>query len=167
MGPSILVATGFLAIGPKSLNERNAKQFQLDLIDEQIDVTTRVFLGVSVACARCHDHKFDPIQQRDYYAMAGIFESTSTHYGTVDSAQNRRPSNEIILPISDPNPFDQKLSRSAIAEMKKAIELKREDQRELQSTLRQVAPRRKIASTRDSWPDQPHRDPNCNYGTSA
>ena len=133
-----LVATGFLAIGPKSLNERNAKQFQLDLIDEQIDVTTRVFLGVSVACARCHDHKFDPIQQRDYYAMAGIFGSTSTHYGTVDSAQNRRPSNEIILPISDPNPFDQELSRSAIADMKQAIESKRKDQRELQTTLRQA-----------------------------
>ena len=125
-------------MGPKSLNERNAKQFQLDLIDEQIDVTTRVFLGVSVACARCHDHKFDPIQQRDYYAMAGIFRSTSTHYGTVDSAQNRRPSNEIILPITDASPFDVELSQSEITKLAKAVEAKRKEKTELQTEFRQA-----------------------------
>ncbi len=53
-----LIATGFLALGPKALIEQNPRQFQADLIDEQLDVTTRVFMGVSVACARCHDHKF-------------------------------------------------------------------------------------------------------------
>src|SRR4029078_10837466 len=46
--------------------------------DEQIDVTSRAFLGLTVSCARCHDHKFDPIPTRDYYAMAGIFRSTQT-----------------------------------------------------------------------------------------
>ncbi|HAW97146.1 MAG TPA: hypothetical protein DCX67_01285, partial [Opitutae bacterium] len=51
-----LVATGFLAIGPKSLNNRNAAEFKMDLVDEQIDVTTRAFMGLTVACARCHDH---------------------------------------------------------------------------------------------------------------
>ena len=87
---SNLVATGFLALGPKTLTEKNPRQFELDLIDEQIDVTTRVMLGVSVACARCHDHKFDPIPQTDYYALAGIFRSMSTHYGTIETLQNRR-----------------------------------------------------------------------------
>ncbi|MCA9067440.1 MAG: DUF1549 domain-containing protein, partial [Planctomycetaceae bacterium] len=51
-----LTATGFLAIGPKSLNERNREQFAMDVVDDQIDVTSRAFLGLTVACARCHDH---------------------------------------------------------------------------------------------------------------
>ncbi len=77
-----IVATGFLAIGPKGLNEKNPEQFRMDEIDEQIDAATRGVLGLTVACARCHDHKFDPIPQRDYYALAGIFHSTKVLYGT-------------------------------------------------------------------------------------
>src|SRR5256886_3961582 len=50
----------------------------MDIVDEQIDVTTRAFLGLTVSCARCHDHKFDPIPTRDYYALAGIFASRAT-----------------------------------------------------------------------------------------
>src|SRR5262249_37340098 len=61
-----LIATGFLALGPKGLNERNREQFIMDNVDEQIDVTTKAITGMTVACARCHDHKFDPITQRDY-----------------------------------------------------------------------------------------------------
>ncbi len=78
-----LIATGFLAIGPKALDERSGLQFELDVADEQIDVTTQAFLGLTAACARCHDHKFDPIPMQDYYALAGIFRSTQTCYGTV------------------------------------------------------------------------------------
>ena len=77
-----LIATGFLALGPKSLNEKNREQFRMDLIDEQIDATSRAILGITVACARCHDHKFDPIPQREYYSLAGIFRSSETHFGT-------------------------------------------------------------------------------------
>lgn len=91
------VATGFLAIGPKGLNERRREQFVMDMVDEQIDVTTRAVMGVSVACARCHDHKFDPISQRDYYAVAGIFRSTQTLYGTSTNQGNRQPSSLIAL----------------------------------------------------------------------
>ena len=116
-----LVATGFLALGPKSLTEQNARQFNLDLVDEQIDVTTRVVLGISVACARCHDHKFDPIPQKDYYAMAGIFESTSTHYGTIDTAQNRRPSNHLVLPVSKPGPGAKQLSLDQVEALKETL----------------------------------------------
>jgi cytochrome c553 len=76
-----ITATGFLALSPRSLNERNAEQFAMDIADEQIDVTTRAVMGISVACARCHDHKFDPIQQQDYYALAGIFRSTEVFAG--------------------------------------------------------------------------------------
>ena len=133
-----LVATGFLAIGPKTLSEQNARQFELDLIDEQLDVTTRVMLGVSVACARCHDHKFDPIPQTDYYALSGIFRSMTTHYGTFDSRQNRRPSNLLIMPVEDPNPFDKKISRKQLADWKSQLETKRQELRALQRQRRQA-----------------------------
>ena len=75
------IATAFLALGPKNLSERNRLQFTMDLVDEQIDVLSQAFLGLTVACARCHDHKFDPIPTKDYYALAGIFRSTETCYG--------------------------------------------------------------------------------------
>jgi hypothetical protein len=92
------IATGFLAIGPKSLDERNPRQFQMDLADEQIDATFQAFQALTVACARCHDHKFDPIPQKDYYALAGIFRSTETCYGTIRLIQANHPSPLITLP---------------------------------------------------------------------
>jgi hypothetical protein len=85
-------ATGFLAIGPKPHSERNPLQFQLDVADEQIDATFQAFQGLTVACARCHDHKFDPLPQKDYYALAGIFRSTETCYGTIRVIQSFHPS---------------------------------------------------------------------------
>lgn len=97
-----LVATGFLAIGPKGLNEQNARQFRFDLVDEQIDTTTQALLGTTVACARCHDHKFDPIPMSDYYAMAGIFLSSDTLYGTSEALQNRRITELLKLPSCAP-----------------------------------------------------------------
>lgn len=93
-----LVATGFLTLGTKSVNEANPRQFALDLADEQIDTVTQAFLGVTASCARCHDHKFDPIPQREYYSLAGIFLSTDTRYGTFFAAQNRNPAELIELP---------------------------------------------------------------------
>ena len=71
-------ATGLLVIGPKMLAEQDKPKLVMDLVDEQIDVVSRAFLGLTVGCARCHDHKFDPIPARDYYALAGIFRSTKT-----------------------------------------------------------------------------------------
>ncbi|MFM7075588.1 MAG: DUF1549 and DUF1553 domain-containing protein [Planctomycetaceae bacterium] len=85
------IATGFLALGPKALNERSGLTFELDMADEQVDVTTQAFLGLTVACARCHDHKADPIPQADYAALVGIFRSTETLYGTVTFINARRP----------------------------------------------------------------------------
>jgi hypothetical protein len=78
-----IMATGFLALGSKAHDAENRGQFVLDVIDEQIEATTRAFLGLTVACARCHDHKIDPIPQRDYYALSGIFRSTQTCSGTL------------------------------------------------------------------------------------
>lgn len=93
------VATGFLALGAKSLNEQNPKQFSMDLVDEQIDSMSRAILGTTISCARCHDHKFDPIPTHEYYAMAGIFLSTETLYGTPQVQGNRRASG--LLRITD------------------------------------------------------------------
>ncbi|MFM8434979.1 MAG: DUF1549 domain-containing protein, partial [Planctomycetia bacterium] len=93
-----IVATGFLALGPKSLDERDRRQFAMDVIDEQIDVVSQAMLGLTLACARCHDHKFDPVTQRDYYALAGIFMSSETLYGTGPQLKNAHPSTLIELP---------------------------------------------------------------------
>lgn len=73
-----LVATGFLVLGPKMLAEQDKPKLVMDIVDEQIDTAGRAFLGLTLGCARCHDHKFDPVTARDYYAMAGIFKSTRT-----------------------------------------------------------------------------------------
>lgn len=76
------IATGFLAIGPK--NHLNSDQgYQLDLADDRIDTMSRSMLGLTMACARCHDHKYDPIETKEYYALAGIFTSTESLHGTV------------------------------------------------------------------------------------
>lgn len=132
-----LVATGFLAIGPKALIERNPRQFELDLVDEQIDVTTRVMLGVSVACARCHDHKFDPIPQSDYYALSGIFRSMTTHYGTFQTLQNRRASNLLELPVSDDSPVQPSLTQEQLRMLQEDLVLKQQDLREAMIARRQ------------------------------
>ena len=73
-----LAATGFLVLGPKMLAEQDKLKLQMDIVDEQLDVASQAFLGLTMGCARCHDHKFDPLSQRDYTALAGIFKSTST-----------------------------------------------------------------------------------------
>ena len=73
-----LIATGFLSIGPKVLAEVNMPKMRMDIVDEQIDTVGRVFMGMTFGCARCHDHKFDPIDATDYYGLAGIFKSTRT-----------------------------------------------------------------------------------------
>lgn len=116
-----LIATGFLTLGPKTLIERSERQFQADLIDEQIDVTTRSILGVSVACARCHDHKFEAITQRDYYAMAGIFSNMETYYGGTAGRQNRNNSRLIELPVQDSSVVDFSLTAEEIEMVREQI----------------------------------------------
>ncbi len=100
----LLIATGFLAIGPKSHIEKNPLQFEMDVVDEQIDTVSQAFLGLTAACARCHDHKYDPVSQRDYYALAGIFRSTETKFGTVEMVQNNNASTLVPLPAGAGQP---------------------------------------------------------------
>jgi hypothetical protein len=75
-----LVATAFLALTSKPRAQNNP-DFKMDLVADQIDVTTKAILGLTVMCARCHDHKFDPIPTKEYYALAGIFDSSLMLFG--------------------------------------------------------------------------------------
>ncbi len=73
-----VIATTFLALGNTNLEEQDKEQLRMDVVDEQLDTIGKAFLAQTIGCARCHDHKFDPIPTRDYYAMAGILRSTKT-----------------------------------------------------------------------------------------
>ncbi|MED5586392.1 MAG: DUF1553 domain-containing protein [Verrucomicrobiota bacterium] len=97
------IATGFLALGSMDLNERDKEKFKLDVIDDQIDVTGRAFMALTTGCARCHDHKFDPIPTTDYYAMAGIFGSTDTlsGYGSRQGGGNKM-NRAALISLKDP-----------------------------------------------------------------
>lgn len=75
-----LIATGFLALGSKPAKAMN-ENFEMDIVADQIGTIGSGILGLTIGCARCHDHKTDPIPTRDYYALAGIFRSTETMWG--------------------------------------------------------------------------------------
>ena len=71
-----VTATGFLALGPTNYEQQDKQLLEMEVIDEQIDTVGRAFLGLTLGCARCHDHKFDPIPISDYYGLVGIFKNT-------------------------------------------------------------------------------------------
>lgn len=121
-----LIATGFLAIGPKSHNTRSSKQFQLDVADEQIDAVTQGMLGLTVACARCHDHKFDPVPQADYYALAGIFLSTETCFGTPRYVLNINPTPLLTLPANADVPETAPITRSQLDALDRSLKQARQ-----------------------------------------
>jgi len=79
-----VIATGFLALGPWPLVAADKEQLRMDVVDFQLDLVGKAFVGLTMGCARCHDHKFDPIPAKDYYAMAGILGSTLTLDGRID-----------------------------------------------------------------------------------
>ena len=80
-------ATGFLALGVKIIAEKDLVKKQADIVDEQLDTVGKSFMGLTLGCARCHDHKFDPIPTSDYYAMAGIFHSTQIQNRAVETSE--------------------------------------------------------------------------------
>ena len=116
-----LIATGFLSIGPKVLAEVDEAKMQMDIVDEQIDTVGRTVLGMTFGCARCHDHKFDPIDTADYYGLAGIFKSTRTmeHFKKVAKWHEN--------PLSTPDSaarkaaFDEQLAKK-LAAVKAAVD---------------------------------------------
>lgn len=134
-----IVATGFLAIGAKGHNNRDKRQFIMDMVDEQIDAMSQSMLGLTLACARCHDHKFDPVAQRDYYALAGIFLSSDTLFGTYKGVQNNNTSTLIDLGREAAQPAAlAKISSAEFAALKRKYEEADKAAREAESEVRSM-----------------------------
>jgi hypothetical protein len=111
-------ATGFLVIGPKILAERDKPKLRMDVVDEQIDTVGKAFLGLTLGCARCHDHKFDPVPTADYYSLAGIFMSTRTINGI--KLGNAAVSGWMLRPLGGPEPEKVVMARKTYeAKLKK------------------------------------------------
>jgi hypothetical protein len=105
-----MAALGFIGLGPKYYN-RNRIEVQADEWEDRVDTVTRTFLGLTVACARCHDHKFEPITREDYYSMAGIFASSKMINrkpgGEEEKTEKNKPmSSDVVHMVLDENPHD-------------------------------------------------------------
>lgn len=109
------IAAGFLSVGPKMLACDDPDKMRRDIADEQIDTTGRAFMGMTFGCARCHDHKFDPISIEDYYGLAGIFMSTKTliKYSVVAQLHHH-----------DLSTKEEKERRNKISQLEKKISVK-------------------------------------------
>ena len=115
-----IIAATFLSLGPKMLTERDKEKLWMDTADEQLDTVGRAFLGLTLGCARCHDHKFDPVSQEDYYAMAGIFRSTEVVTGTRNGCVNVASWIERPLPVAN---GDGKETREMVERLELAMRL--------------------------------------------
>jgi cytochrome c553 len=118
-----MIATGFLALGVKDVNQRFKVRFTMDNIDEQIDTVTRSVLALTASCARCHDHKFDPIPTLDYYALAGIFHSTDLCAGVRNKMGGGGMDyydRSMLLQVGEAKPLDA-ATLEKIEETKKAL----------------------------------------------
>ena len=108
-----LIATGFMSLGPKVLAEVDEVKMEMDIIDEQIDTLGGALLGLTLGCARCHDHKFDPVSMKDYYALAGILKSTRTMEHFTKIARW----NEVELPMTEREARQAEAMKSEIASL--------------------------------------------------
>ncbi|MCH8044512.1 MAG: DUF1553 domain-containing protein [Planctomycetes bacterium] len=118
-----LIATTFLTLGNTNLEDQDKQQLEMDFVDEQLDVIGRGLLAQTITCARCHDHKFDPIPTRDYYALAGILKS-------VKALQHANVSKWVEVPLPTDGEAKRKLDvhqqtiarlTGRIAELKKQL----------------------------------------------
>ena len=113
-----LSATAFLALGPTNYEEQQKQQLRFDIIDEQLETIGRAFLGQTIGCARCHDHKFDPIPQRDYYALAGILANTRTVFNYTDNVARW---NVAPLPADGENEENLRAYEAKVAALEKEV----------------------------------------------
>ena len=117
-----LTATAFLALGPTNYEEQNKDALRMDIVDEQLDTIGKAFLGLALGCARCHDHKLDPIPTRDYYALAGILRSTHTLHNYTDNVARWV---DAELPVDGGAEADLNAQAAKIAELEKRIAAQR------------------------------------------
>ena len=99
-----ITGPAFLSIGQWFEECTDPNKLRLDIVDEQISATTRAFLAMDFSCARCHDHKYDPIPTRDYYAMAGIFRSTEITSKFAEEWKDGRP--RMLIPLASPEEIE-------------------------------------------------------------
>src|SRR5260370_1170688 len=102
-----LPALGFIGLGAQYYKNSDAAKAAADELDDRVDTVTRGFLGLTVSCARCHDHKFDPIPTQDYYSIAGVFACTKL-------------ANLPLAPAAEAKRFDQFQQRLKDAESREA-----------------------------------------------
>ena len=112
-----LIATSFLTLGNTNLEEQDKKQLRMDVVDEQLDTLGRAFLAQTLGCARCHDHKFDPVPTRDYYALAGILRNTKTLTHANVSQWLERP-----LPADPQREKTLQVQEAAVAALRQQIQ---------------------------------------------
>jgi hypothetical protein len=133
-----LTATGFLVLGDVEIVEADKAKLLVDIVDQQLNKVGKAFLGLTLECARCHDHKFDPIPQRDYYAMAGFFHGTSTVFKTERGVWS--DVNVLDLPETDQQKADrerrEKEHAEKLAEMKSEREQAQKRMAELDELLK-------------------------------
>jgi len=94
------LATGFLGLGEERNAADDIAEVRTERLDNQIDVLTKTFLGLTVACARCHDHKFDPIPKTDYFSLAGVLDSTRLIEGYLDPPSQQREAEAVHAKIA-------------------------------------------------------------------
>ena len=128
-----LIASSFLMIGNKMLSERDKAKLTMDVVDEQIDTTGKAFLGMTLGCARCHDHKFDPIPTQDYYSLAGIFRSTVTLEG--ESQQYVSTWVETPLPMSDAQSRKIADHQNHVKQLKGAVQAAKKELQRLEKEI--------------------------------
>jgi hypothetical protein len=109
-----IVATGFLALGAKAVAQQDKKKMLVDIYDEQIDVVSKGVLGLTMACARCHDHKFDPLLTKDYYSWMTIFANTK-NFKNADS----HVSSLLYTPLTTPEEYDRYVKGRELADLKR------------------------------------------------
>jgi len=114
-----LTATAFLVLGPTNYEEQDKAQLRMDIVDEQLDTFGKAFLGLTIGCARCHDHKFDPIPTRDYYALAGILRSTRVLKNFTDNVAHWI---DTPLPMDEPMESTLKQKETKLAALRTELD---------------------------------------------
>ncbi len=128
-----LIATGFLLLGPTNYEMQDKDILEMDVVDEQLDTIGKSMMGMTIGCARCHDHKFDPIPTADYYALAGIFKSTlSLIHSNVSSW------NKVDLPLDEKQETLIAKQEAELARLENDQKSKQNRIDELQGTLKKM-----------------------------
>ena len=131
-----IIATGLLVIGEWGAGEADKPKMITDIVDDQIDVVGLAFMGLTTACARCHDHKYDPISTEDYYSLAGIFFSTHI---IPDPGSNTHGTKRLRVPLLPKVELD-KINRHKERIAQKERQLKAEADQEYRKFAESLVP---------------------------